>query len=230
MTDSDGDSGVRDAPSTRATPLEILLDHLAAGGDAAPAYEHLRLRLVSYFRLRFPPEAEALADEAIDRLARRLDDGIPVMSLAGYALGIARLLVLETSARQSKERIAARAAMFELEIHHQEIEPDPAQPALRKCLEAIGPESAAFILDYYSAEAGAARIARRQALAEHSGLTLNALRNRALRIRIGLEKCVRARLQSAIPRSGLLPDSKSRGDETANSDTRHIMRPGPVEQ
>jgi DNA-directed RNA polymerase specialized sigma24 family protein len=229
MTNSGGDSDVRDAPSTRAAPLETLLERLAAGGDAAPAYEHLRLRLVTYFRLRFPPEAEALADEAIDRLARRLDDGTPVLSLAGYALGIARLLVLETSARQSKERVAAREAMLEMQMHQQEVEPDPAQPALRQCLEAIGPESAAFILDYYGAESGATRIARRQALAEHSGLTLNALRNRALRIRIGLEKCVRARLQSATPRSGSR-ESKSSGDETANFDTRHIMRPGPVQQ
>jgi hypothetical protein len=230
MTDSGGDSGVRDAPVTRAAPLQNLLERLAVGGDAAPAYEHLRQRLVTYFRLRFPAEAEALADEAIDRLARRLDDGTPVLSLAGYALGIARLLVLETSARQSKERIAAREAMFEMEMNNQEIAPDPAQPALRKCLEAIGPESATFILDYYGAETGTARIVQRQALAERFGLTLNALRNRALRVRIGLEKCVRARLQPPTALSAHGRDSRSGGDETANSGTRNIMGSGPVQK
>lgn len=200
MTDAGGDMGAGEALATRAAPLGTLLARLASAGDGVPTYEHLHLRLVIYFRLRFPAEAEALADEAIDRLARRLNDGTPVQNLAAYALGIARLLVLETGARQRKERDAAREAMLEMERNRQEIEPDPALPALRNCLEAIGPESAAFILNYYSAESGANRIAKRQALAEHSGMSLNALRNRALRIRIGLDKCVRARLQVETPR------------------------------
>jgi DNA-directed RNA polymerase specialized sigma24 family protein len=221
MTDAGGDIGTKEALSPRAAPLDILLTRLAAGGDVAPEYERLRLRLVTYFRLRFPADAEALADEAIDRLARRLNDGTPVLNLAGYALGIARLLVLETGARRRKERDAAGEALLEIELDQQEAEPDPAMPALRACLEAIGPESAAFILDYYAADTGATRIARRQALAQRSGMSLNALRNRALRIRMGLEKCVRARLQAGMPRP------LSRSDETVNSDTREMMQSGP---
>jgi DNA-directed RNA polymerase specialized sigma24 family protein len=218
MTDAGGDMATKEASSPRAAPLDILLTRLAAGGDVAPEYERLRLRLVTYFRLRFPADAEALADEAIDRLARRLNDGTAVLNLAGYALGIARLLVLETGARRRKERDAAGEALLELD--QQEAEPDPAMPALRACLEAIGPESAAFILDYYAADTGATRIARRQALAQRSGMSLNALRNRALRIRMGLEKCVRARLQAGMPRP------VSRSDETVNSDTTEIMQSG----
>jgi hypothetical protein len=200
MTDAGGDIGTKEALSPRAAPLDILLTRLAAGGDVAPEYERLRLRLVTYFRLRFPADAEALADEAIDRLARRL---------------------LETGARRRKERDAAGEALLEIELDQQEAEPDPAMPALRACLEAIGPESAALILDYYAADTGATRIARRQALAQRSGMSLNALRNRALRIRMGLEKCVRARLQAGMPRP------LSRSDETVNSDTREMMQSGP---
>jgi DNA-directed RNA polymerase specialized sigma24 family protein len=219
MMDAGDDIGVREALSAREAPLDTLLERLAAGGDAAPAYENLRLRLVTYFRLRFPAEAEALADEAIDRLARRLSDGTAVLNLAGYALGIARLLVLETSSRQRKERDAALEAALDRELNRED-EPDPALGALRTCLEALGAESAAFILDYYGAEAGATRIARRQALAERLGVSLNTLRNRALRIRIGLEKCVRARFQIDAPGPG------SHSDETGISDTRHIMHTG----
>jgi DNA-directed RNA polymerase specialized sigma24 family protein len=221
MTDAGGEMGAKEAVSAGAAPLHILLARLAAGGDVAPEYERLRLRLVTYFRMRFPAEAEALADEAIDRLARRLNDGTPVMNLAGYALGIARLLVLETGARRRKERDAAGQALLEIELGQQESESDSAMPALRACLEAIDFESAALILDYYSADAGATRIERRQALALRSGLSLNALRNRALRIRMGLEKCVRARLQAGTRRPS------SRSDETANSDTREMMQSGP---
>jgi DNA-directed RNA polymerase specialized sigma24 family protein len=219
MTDGGGDSGADEAPA-RAAPLDNLLQRLGTGSEVAPAYERLRLRLVTYLRLRFPADAETLADEAIDRLARRLDDGVPVANLAGYALGIARLLVLETGARQSRERAAAREAMMRMELNEQADEPDPALPALRACLESIGPESAALIFEYYAADSGQARIARRQALAGRLGMSLNTLRNRALRIRIGLEKCVRERYRPETPR----PERRS--DENANSDTREIMPPG----
>jgi DNA-directed RNA polymerase specialized sigma24 family protein len=220
MTNAGGDIGTEEVAAARAAPLHNLLQRLAAAGDLAPAYEQLRLRLVTYFRLRFPTDAETLADEAIDRLGRRLDDGVPIANLAGYALGIARLLVLETGTRQRKERDAAREAMMQMELNLQEAEPDPAMPALRACLESIGADSAALILEYYAPDAGAARIARRQSLAERLGVSLNTLRNRALRIRIGLEKCVRARYPPEMPRPG------PRSDENANSDTREIMRPG----
>src|ERR1700691_908889 len=154
MTDAGGDIGTEEAPAARAGPLNNLLDRLAAGGDVAPAYERLRLRLVTYLRLRFPADAETLADEAIDRLARRLDDGVPVANLAGYALGIARLLVLETGTRQRKERDVGREVMMQMKLNQQEAEPDPAMPALRACLESVGSESAALILEYYAADAG----------------------------------------------------------------------------
>jgi hypothetical protein len=77
-----------------------------------------------------------------------------------------------------------------------EPEPDPILPVLQSCLEALGADSAAFILEYYGADAGVNRIERRQRLAQASGVSLNALRNRALRIRLSLEKCVSLRLQS----------------------------------
>ena len=48
-------------------------------------------------------------------------------------------------------------------------------------------------LDYYGAD-GAERIATRQRLAGERGISINALRNRALRLREALEDCVRKRL------------------------------------
>jgi DNA-directed RNA polymerase specialized sigma24 family protein len=207
----------------RAAPLRSLLDRLALDDEVAAAYERLRTRLVTFFRLTFPVEAEALADEAIDRLARRLQDGTPVDHLAGYALGIARLLVLETGTRQRKEDLAARGAMLEAELNVPESEPDPALPALQACLESAGPESARFILEYYAGEGGASRIERRRQLAERAGMTLNALRNRALRLRTALEKCVTARLQAAESPHAV-------GDIARKIITRDMMKQRPRDE
>jgi DNA-directed RNA polymerase specialized sigma24 family protein len=187
-------------------PLEVLLNRLAAAGDSAPGYERLRLRLVTFFRLYAPVEAEALADEAIDRLARRLSEGTSVQNLAAYALGIARLIVMELGTRRRKERDAAR------EIHRLEDltesgsgpewenEPDLVLPALQSCLRALDPKSASLILEYYAEGSGAARITQRQRLAQRHGLAPNALRNRVLRLRMALEKCLRERLDGVPSR------------------------------
>jgi DNA-directed RNA polymerase specialized sigma24 family protein len=196
--------------------LKALLERLANDSDVAGAYEQLRLRLVTYFRLRFPVEAEALADEAIDRLARRLGDGTQIENPASYALGIARFLVMETAARQRKEGHAAREAMQEIAIQLPDAELDSALPALRTCLGCLDAESAGLILEYYAVDRGAARIERRQQIAGRLGMTLNALRNRALRTRIALEKCVRARLEAE--------SASSVGDIPSKTDTRNIMQ------
>jgi hypothetical protein len=176
----------------------------------------LEKRLVAFFRFRFAAQAEALADQALDRLARRLSDGTAVDSLESYVLGIARLLVLEEENRQRKERLGAVEAMRNLELHRWDGEADPAIPALRACLASLGEEGANFILSYYAADDGAARIERRQRMAAASGMTLNALRNRALRLRLSLEKCVRGRLQESL-------NWPADRDETSVSDTVGTM-------
>jgi DNA-directed RNA polymerase specialized sigma24 family protein len=189
----------------RGGSLQNVLDRLARERDIAAAYEQLRMRLVTFFRRSCPVEAESLADEAIDRLGRRLSDGTPIDNLGGYALGIARFLVMEAGARRRKEHHAAREALLDQEAHAtlEQAEADPAGPALQGCLKCLDSESARLILEYYAADGGAARIERRQQLAQRLGMTLNALRNRALRTRIALEKCVRARLQAG---NGDVPD------------------------
>jgi DNA-directed RNA polymerase specialized sigma24 family protein len=198
--------------SVASDAFHVLLERLAVTDAGGLGYERLRSRLVAFFRYRFAAQAEALADQALDRLARRLSDGTPVESLESYALGIARLLVLEEENRQRKERLGAVEAARHLELHRVDGEADAAIPALRACLASLGEEGASFILDYYGAEDGAGRIERRQRMAAASGLTLNALRNRALRMRLSLEKCVRGRLQESRHR----PAGR---DTTAVSDT-----------
>ena len=176
--------------------LVALLQRLdREGRPVEAAYERIRRRLIAYMRLHLPAHAESLADTVLDRLGKRLQDGIEIQDVAHYALGIARLLVLETRARLERERLAAEESERQLGLGASERETELAHAALADCLEELGPASAALLLEYYSADGGA-RIERRQVLAARLGISLNALRNRALRMRGLLETCTAGRLAS----------------------------------
>ena len=195
-----------DAPS-RATVLrrrfDALLARLSADGDAPLSYEKLRRRLVLYFQVHAPVEAEAACDDVIDRLARRIEEGTPIDNVPLYALGIARNVLLELRARQVRDRAAAAELGFEAETTTDDDDSAEKLAALRICLERLDDGGARLILAYYNGE-GSERIRVRRALADRMKLGLNALRNRALRLREALEACLRRRIgpQSQRDESG----------------------------
>ena len=147
----------------------------------------MRDRLLRYFEWEGTADAGELADEALTRLARRLAAGEAVQSLPSYAGGIARLLALEHK-REVRRREPA-LPINSAAIHP--AEPDTVNPqterCLEQCLEELAPESRSLILRYYDGDAGA-RIRNRNKLARELGISLNSLRNRALRLRDRLEK------------------------------------------
>jgi DNA-directed RNA polymerase specialized sigma24 family protein len=186
-----------------ASALQRLLARLDADpAKAAEAFETLRLGLTRFFDWRGAHFPDECADEALNRLARRLDERADVADLRGFALGIARLVLLER-ARSPQTRHD--------ELDEQRVGPAPVpepdrSPALHDCLDAclaeLPPEARALILDYYRDERRG-KIDRRARLASELGLTANALRSRAQRVRDRLERCVRA--CAARPASDMKP-------------------------
>ena len=172
-----------------------LLQRLRSEGEAGLAYEDLRARLIRFFRLHVPGEADELADVALDRLARRIDDGTVVERVAPYALGIARMVLMEARTRHARRRRAETGAAAAMEDDDAELRADleRTESALAECLRRAGSEARTLMLRYYAADGGE-RIRARQDLARELGVSINALRNRALRLRDSLENCVRERL------------------------------------
>lgn len=154
----------------------------ALGGDrnaAGRRYEVLRRKLIDLFAWRRSETPEELADETLSRLARRLIQGAPVEKIESYALGIARILLKETARRREQRDIALREIQI---LQRGAPEKTAMLEAFERCLEALPESSRTLIARYYSGE--------RAILARDLGLSVNALRVRALRIRRKLYQCV----------------------------------------
>jgi DNA-directed RNA polymerase specialized sigma24 family protein len=164
--------------------LSLLDDDPERAGEQ---YEILRRKLVRFFEWRGSTTSEELADETLNRLARKIDEGEAIRNLSAYIGGMARLVWLEAL----KEQERARAAFEELRASSQYPSPTDSQriECFELCLESLPTESSALILDYYRAEKSD-KIKLRKQLAEKMGMQINALRIRAHRIRVPLEKCV----------------------------------------
>jgi DNA-directed RNA polymerase specialized sigma24 family protein len=173
-----------------ATGLSRLLARLDPDRERAGVlYEGLRRTLVKFFDWRGSAAPEEGADETLDRLSRKLEAGEAVEDPRSYAHGIARLVLLE-----QWRRPAARATQADEQELARIPTPDPVEEGalsscLQRCLEELPPESRTLILEYYAAE-GRAKIDNRRRLAEVHGLSENALRSRAQRLRDRLEDCI----------------------------------------
>ena len=174
--------------------LHALLDALqTSNADAGSAYEQLRVKLERFFRWNGCRIAEVLADQAMDRLAGRLAaDPSVITDPIRFALGIARMMVYEDRIRESRETKAHAGFASETQYARDDAEQARAE-ALDRCLNALPPQSRRLIDRYYTGDAGE-RIRNRQQIAAELGLDLNALRNRALRLRKQLASCVERRL------------------------------------
>jgi len=149
---------------------------------AGEKYEHLRRALLKFFSWHQVPEAESSVDETLDRIARRLDGGRTVDDISAFAYGVAKLVRRERQRRSaamlttSDERLVANAAVSPPE------DAEVRDACLQHCLAALSPSDRDLILAYY-AGTGRERIDGRARLAAALGLSENALRLRAQRLR-----------------------------------------------
>ena len=158
--------------------------------EAGKQYEITRAKLVRFFEWRASGAPEERVDETINRVARKIDEGQPIDNLIGYLYGVARLVFMEGL----KEQERAPLPLETVDTSHyaplaEDEGPESRLLCLDQCLETLPPESRNLILEYYQEEKRA-KIEIRKQLAERLRIPLNALRIRAHRIRLDLEKCL----------------------------------------
>ena len=169
-------------------------------------YLEIRGRLVDYFGRRDCPFPEDLADETLNRVARRLeetgsiDDVVP----ARYCYIVAKFVFLESLRRPGQVELVAESAEAAVaQVANEREENERTFGCLEQCLQSCSIADRALILNYYQTTSGTALENRKQ-LAQRLGITANSLAIRACRIRRRLEACVRACVAAATYRQNSL--------------------------
>jgi DNA-directed RNA polymerase specialized sigma24 family protein len=164
---------------------------------AGEKYELIRRKLVFFFETRGSESPAEHADETLNRAARKVAEGEPVEDINRYLYGVARLLLLELGRARERGPLPLDSVAPPGTLSADEHEEEARERAERErrfecfegCLGGLPPESRAFIVDYYREERGE-KIRGRKRQAGEMGVSLNALRLRASRIRTALERCV----------------------------------------
>lgn len=174
--------------------FEALLRQLHPDRErAGEIYEMIRRKLIRLFEWRGCAFPEDLADETINRVARRIAEGVKLESSSyGYFCGVAHLLYKETMRRTSREYRAIESGEWPPASVPDEEPSDWRLESLRQCLEGLDEDQRKLVLGYHQGENN---IRTRKALADKMGIEMNALRIRVHRVRRKLEDCVQNRLK-----------------------------------
>jgi DNA-directed RNA polymerase specialized sigma24 family protein len=202
-------------PTRRA--FERLLEWLDEGVDSSGRrYLETRARLVRYFQYKRCPNPDELADDTLNRVARRLEEAGDIVDTppARYCYITAKFVLLE-HLRRPDQQPGSRPTTFD---HLPDVASSPNEAVRReglldcldRCMRALPQEDAQLILDYYRGEQRA-KIEQRRRLATERNLSPNALKIRACRIREKLEACINA-CRADRERGTFLPFS-SQGDD-----------------
>jgi DNA-directed RNA polymerase specialized sigma24 family protein len=155
---------------------------------AGESYEALRRNLIQLFIWRGCRDPESHADETINRVIRKIDEGEEVRDVIAYAHGVARRLLLEIFKKQEREQIGIEE-LPPLVAQPEEQDDETGVLCLRRCLNRLPEESRQLIVLYYQGEKSA-KIENRKRLAEGLSVTLGALRYRAFDLRQRLQGCI----------------------------------------
>jgi DNA-directed RNA polymerase specialized sigma24 family protein len=162
---------------------------------AAEKYENIRQSLIKIFTWRGVTDAEGLADETINRVTQKIHElratysGDPAL----YFYGVAKKIIHE------HQRMPKTVPLDVDQLSYPSLTDEPktskiAYDCLDKCLAELSPANREIFLSYY-AQKKLGKIDHRKVLAGKLGIDVNALRVRVHRIRLALERCIKACLQ-----------------------------------
>ena len=162
------------------------------GGDresGSEKYLEIRSNLTRFFEWRGCSFPEDHADETINRIAKKVAEGEEILNPSGYAMGVARLLLLEILKSRQREQSALTEIGQASEPIAESVDGEDRLECLRDCLQTLSADNRELILQYYQGEKSE-KIQNRKRLIDRLGISVNTLRMRALRLRDRLQGCV----------------------------------------
>lgn len=180
----------------REQTFRRLLAWLDQGVDTnGQSYLAIRERLLGYFDRKNCLHADELADETLNRVARRLDEeggNIETETPAKYCYIVARFVFMEYLRANEKEiasldNVSRQANAISSEDRDRK---EKMLGCLDGCAAKLESSQRDLIFGYYSGEQRV-KIENRRSLAQTLGVSVNALSIRACRIRDKLESCVK---------------------------------------
>lgn len=174
---------------------------------AGQKYENVRRKLLEFFEARGSHAPEEHADETLNRVARKLDEGEAIENLNKYCYGVAKFLWMEVLRNRAREpvelddnyKFSTLSNADEEEREQLRLERERRLECFEECLGKLPEETRVFIVEYYREENGL-KIEGRKELAARLNTTLNALRLRASRLRRELGTCINSCLSREADR------------------------------
>lgn len=167
-------------------------------------YLEVRRRLELYFDRKNCVTPAELADETLNRVAKKLEEHGEITDVAPmqYCYIVAKFVFLEAlradkrspfnrplSAKNGSNLSGQSATLLEADVASERKE--KIADCLQHCLESLPTADRELIVEYYRGQQRS-KIERRSALAARLGLTANALSIRAYRVRQRLEVCLQS--------------------------------------
>jgi DNA-directed RNA polymerase specialized sigma24 family protein len=172
--------------------FEALLRHLGADRDEAGRhYEQLRSRLVTVFTYRRCAAPEVLADQTLDRVARRVaaNRQDEWADLTAFVYGVAWNVARESFRAVRQIPISDDLDPPSLvDVDESDVK-ERAQACLDRCLARLAAEDRTLLLAYFE-NSGGAKIRHRSLLAKNLQITPNALRLRIHRSMASVRPCM----------------------------------------
>jgi DNA-directed RNA polymerase specialized sigma24 family protein len=179
--------------------FEALLRQLGSDREqAGHAYEELRRRLVTVFAYRGCVAPDVLADETLDRVARKVSEAASAdwRDLRPFVFGVAWNVARE-SFRTMRTVSVDELDPADTRRPGTSIAVERRHACLDSCLTRLRSDERRLVLDYFQADRQE-KIAIRSAMATRLRITPNALRIRVHRVTATLAACMRQCLELAM--------------------------------
>lgn len=160
--------------------------------EANNRYLRLHQKLAGYFAMNGMYDPASDADDALDRAAEKIVNGVDIPDIEKFCIGIARNIVRERRRKKKREESVFLRFFEQSQDSNTEAVVDRIANLMKPCFEQLLRDDRNLLTTYCQVPPEVSRAEHRRQLAASLGSSISALRIRVTRLRRGLANCVKA--------------------------------------